>query len=381
MKVNSNNEWDTLKEVILGTMEGYFPGLEFTEKFKIKNFDKSVKIAKSAYPKSYVEEVNEDLEDLKKILINNNVKVIRPKKYDSDKIFSTPYWSAVGCDSYNVRDLHIVIGNKIISSPSPVKYRYFEPYSLQDIFLEYFKDGFEWIIAPKNKLNKKYLIPYKEKKLHFNKEDKMQKKFTKGRVEKFHKLQENEIMFDAASTIRMNKDLVYLVSNTGNYQGAKWLQLILGKKYKVHAVTSYRASHIDSTILPLSSKKVLINEVRVPKNRVPKVFKSWKKIYHSEMAAMPESELSFQKKFRDTAYRKLLELGVNSHLNSISSPWAGINVLSLNSETVMVDKRQAKLIKALEKEKFNVIGIKMRHCYTMLGGLHCSTLDTVRMKH
>ena len=89
MKVNSNNEWDTLKEVILGTMEGYFPGLEFTEKFKIKNFDKSVKIAKSAYPKSYVEEVNEDLEDLKKILINNNVKVIRPKKYDSDKIFST----------------------------------------------------------------------------------------------------------------------------------------------------------------------------------------------------------------------------------------------------------------------------------------------------
>jgi len=26
----------------------------------------------------------------------------------------------------------------------------------------------------KNKLNKKYLIPYKEKKLHFNKEDKIQ---------------------------------------------------------------------------------------------------------------------------------------------------------------------------------------------------------------
>ena len=37
-------------------------------------------------------------------------------------------------------------------------------------------------------------------------------------------------MFDAASTIRLNNDLVYLVSNTGNYQGGKWLQSILGKK-------------------------------------------------------------------------------------------------------------------------------------------------------
>ena len=46
----------------------------------------------------------------------------------------------------------------------------------------------------------------------------------KGRVEKFYKLDEQEIMFDAASTIRLNKDLVYLVSNTGNYQGGKWLQ-------------------------------------------------------------------------------------------------------------------------------------------------------------
>ena len=49
---------------------------------------------------------------------------------------------------------------------------------------------------------------------------------------------------------------------------------------------------------------------------------------------------SFQKKFRDTTYRKLLELGVNSHLNSISSLWAGLNVLSLKSETVIVDKHE-----------------------------------------
>ena len=38
------------------------------------------------------------------------------------------------------------------------------------------------------------------------------------------------------------------------------------------------------SILPLNSKTVLINSVRVPKSRVPQVFKSWEKIFHSEMA-------------------------------------------------------------------------------------------------
>jgi N-dimethylarginine dimethylaminohydrolase len=378
MKINSDNEWDPLKEVILGSMDGYFPGLEFTKNFKFRNFDKVLKIALSAYPKSYVEEVNEDLDDLKNFFLKNNIKVFRPKKYNSDKIFSTPYWSAIGCDSYNVRDLHIVVGNKIICSPSPVKYRFFESYNLHDVFLKYFKNGFEWISAPNNKLNGKYLIPFKEKKLIYSKEDLIQKNIMNGRKEKFHKLDEKEIMFDAASTIRMGKDLVYLISNTGNYQGAKWLQMILGCEYKVHPVTSYRASHIDSTILPLNSRTVLINSVRVPKSRVPKVFSKWKKIFHSEMAEVPASELSFQEKYRDVAFKKLKDLGVNSYLRSISSPWAGLNVLSINPNTVLVEMRQDKLIKKLENEKFNVIPVSMRHMYTMLGGLHCSTLDTVR---
>ena len=36
------------------------------------------------------------------------------------------------------------------------------------------------------------------------------------------------------------------------------------------------------------------------------------------------------------------------------------------------------LIKLLEKNKFKVVTIKMRHMYTQGGGLHCATLDTVR---
>ena len=42
----------------------------------------------------------------------------------------------------------------------------------------------------------------------------------------------------------------------------------------------------------------------------------------------------------------------------------------------MKDKK--KLIKKLEEYKLNIITTRMRHMYTMGGGLHCSTLDTVR---
>ena len=67
MKINSNNEWGTLKEVILGSMDSYFPGLEFEKNFKSKNYEKAIKLAKKAYPDWYVDEVKEDLNDLKTI--------------------------------------------------------------------------------------------------------------------------------------------------------------------------------------------------------------------------------------------------------------------------------------------------------------------------
>ena len=379
MKISSNNEWDNLNEVILGNMDSYFPGLEFNRSFKQKNFDKAKKIARSAYPKWYTDEVNEDLNNLKNILKKKGIKVLRPNKINFDEIFYTPYWSAIGCDSYNVRDLHIVVGNKIISSPSPSKFRYFEPFCLQKIFYNYFKEGFQWINSPKIKLSSNYLIPYYQKhKKKITTEDKLQKKLMKRRVEKFHKLTEEEILFDSATIIRMNNDLVYLVSNSGNYLGAKWLQLILGKKYRIHIATNYRSSHIDSTILPLNTNTVLINSVRVLKNKIPKVFNNWKKIFFSEVTKVPDSELNFQNKVRDKAYNNLKEIGVNSYLNHISSPWAGLNVLSISPDTVLVDDKQTQLIKELERNRFTVIGIRLRHCYTMLGGLHCSTLDTVR---
>ena len=62
----------------------------------------------------------------------------------------------------------------------------------------------------------------------------------------------------------------------------------------------------------------------------------------------------------------------------MSSPWVGLNFLSVDQETVIVDERQKELIKLLESKKYTVVPIRMRHIYTQGGGIHCATLDTVR---
>ena len=75
---------------------------------------------------------------------------------------------------------------------------------------------------------------------------------------------EKEILFEAANTLRMGKDLLYLVSSSGNYLGAKWLQSVLGDEYKVHITNDlYRSSHIDSTLMALRPGQILMNSARV----------------------------------------------------------------------------------------------------------------------
>ena len=177
----------------------------------------------------------------------------------------------------------------------------------------------------------------------------------------------------------MGKDLLYLVSSSGNEKGAKWLQSVLGNDYNVHITRDiYRSSHIDSTLMCLRPGLVLINSARVNEKNCPEIFKKWDKIWFEDVAPTSEQELDFQKKIRDPIHKKLKDLGFNNNLSDMSSPWVGMNILSVDQNTVIADERQTNLIKELEKHSINVIDIKMRHMYTQGGGIHCATLDTVR---
>jgi glycine amidinotransferase len=55
-----------------------------------------------------------------------------------------------------------------------------------------------------------------------------------------------------------------------------------------------------------------------------------------------------------------------------------INVLSINENTVVVNKRAHGVKKVLEKHGFDIIEVQLDHGEIFAGGIHCSTLDLVR---
>ena len=357
MKLNSHNEWDTLKEIIIG-MPNARANLIFDKTVSKKVLKQAEQLAYSAYPKKMVEEVEEDLNGLYDVIKDFGVKIYRPKVSDIHKIFTTPYFNASTDHVFTPRDLYLVVGDTIIETPSYEKHRYFETQAYYDIMYHYLSEGSRWIAGPKPKLNGDYKISYNNNK--------------------YFRLLENEILFEAATITRMGRDLLYLVSVSGNQLGAKWLQNILGNQYKVHTTNQiYHDSHIDSTVICLKKGLVLLNATRVNKNNCPSVFNKWDKIWFDKITPYPKEILKFHKNVRLKIYKKLLKLGFNSNLNKIHSEWVGINILSLDPTTVIVDKNQKHLIKKLEKYGINCIPISFRYSYIM-GGIHCCTLDTVR---
>lgn len=161
------------------------------------------------------------------------------------------------------------------------------------------------------------------------------------------------MVLDAANICRLNDTWLYLLSSSGNQEAGDWLQNQL-PNITIETCNFYSGVHIDSTIVPLRDGFVLLNASRVNSTTCPKVFDGWTKIYVTDMVAQ------------------------GFHQYPYASKWIGLNMLSIDSQTVIVDKNQIELIQQLEKEKFTVIPLELRHSRTLGGGFHCVTLDLHR---
>ena len=116
----------------------------------------------------------------------------------------------------------------------------------------------------------------------------------------------------------------------------------------------YAFAHIDSTISSLNKDTILLNGDRVKNDTVPDFLQGHRKIW-----------------INDIVSRKF-------HQFPFASKWIGLNILSINPETVIVDSIQTELIEQLEQEGFRVIATPMRQSRTLGGGFHCATLDLER---
>jgi len=325
MKIKSSNEWSTLKSVVVGTADNaFFPTRDPIFKFDMENggWDETPPPS-GPVPFHIIEEANEDLDALCDVLRENNITVYRPDEFDLAETVSTLDFKTDGMYSYCPRDTLLVIDDIVIETPMAFRARQHEAVIFSTIRREAIRDGARWISAPRPRLQN-------------NLNDEL------------------DPIFDAANVCRVGKDLLYLVSSSGNRLGAKWLQTVLGTEYTVHICDMYNSTHIDSTIVPISDNVVVLNASRVNEDNCPKIFDGWDKIYVDDVTP------------------------IDFHEYPYASKWIGLNMLAIGPSTVIVDKNQSNLIAQLEQRDFTVIPLQMRHSRTLGGGIHCVTLDLER---
>jgi len=348
--VNSNNEWDTLKEVIVGnTFLSNLPGLELSFKLFFHDsltsdvfgndvYSQKGKNWKGEIKKQYIDEHEEDLTEMVRILEEESVTVKRPKLLDKIHRFKTPYWESGCVPALNIRDQAIIVGDDIIETPPQIRSRFFENDLLKDIFMDYFKKGARWTQVPKPMLtDNSFDISYQLKKgVQY---EKQANHFDIG----------HEILFDGAQCLRFNNDIVINCSNENHLLGVQWLKRHL-KGYDLHTVRMVD-NHIDSTMLPLREGVLLVNPRKFKEEHLPDFLKKWDRI----IAPEPEEQQTL-----------------------LASKYIDMNVLSIDPKKVMVSSNYIPLIRLLEQNGFTPVPVQLRHRRLFGGGFHCITLDTIR---
>jgi len=306
MKISTQNEYSTLKSVIVGSAKyATWPSNDpaFTESIATSTFDGEIILG--PLPNNIVEEAEQDLDRFAEVLEKEQVKVYRP-------VIDQPNWC------YSARDILLSVGNFIIECPTKYISRRNEAKFYQHVKQEALKDGCKWIKAP---------TPVKE----------------------------HDPMFDAANICKFDDKLLYLMSSTGNEAGAEWLQQQVGTEFEVIVWKDvYAFAHIDSTIASLNKNTILLNASRVSYNNLPLFLRQHRKIWINDIVARDFHQFPF------------------------ASKWIGLNILSINPETVIVDRMQFKLIERLKDTGFRVIELELRQARTLGGGFHCVTLDLER---
>lgn len=303
MKISSWNEWDNLREVVVGSAtNANWPSEDpvFSKSSETTRWKKTP-IPSGPVPQWIIDETNEDLQGLVDILEKLHITVHRPIDLD--------FVASGGMYNYCPRDRLLIAGDTIVD----VSMLY--PCRDQEIF------GLEFLVDHKHKI---VTMP-----------------------------RQQGMICDAANVCRLNNTWLFLQSFSGNQSAAQWLQSRF-PDIKIELCKFYSGMHIDSTVVPLREGIVMLNASRITKDNLPNCLKNWQHIWIWD--CVPQT-------FYQYPY---------------ASKWIGMNTLSVNPHTVIVDSHQIEIIKKLEQAKFTVIPHTLRHSRTLGGGFHCVTLDLVR---
>ncbi|MCP3659253.1 MAG: hypothetical protein GY830_02625 [Bacteroidetes bacterium] len=346
--VNSFNEWDSLEEVIVGSVVGAAK-MAFESSISAYFPDKSTRNLKgSRFDEEEIQKAENQLNQLAKILEKENIIVKRPAKHDFYKKIKTPNFE-IPCGNSTAcpRDVLLVIGNTIIEAPMAQRARFFEYLGYRPLIKEYFKKGAFWMTAPK---------PSMSDELYNSEYSIVNKPFD---ADTHPSLTEYEPCFDAASFVRFGKDIFYQPDLVTNDFGAEWLSRYLGSDYRIHRVRfadNHPPQHLDTTLVPIRPGLVLANPERPCIDNTLDLFEKnkWKIV-----KAPPSIR------------------GVEQHSPEVSN-WISMNVFCIDEERVIVEEEEEPMIKLLESLDCKVITCPFGDVYKFGGGFHCCTSDIRR---
>ena len=301
--INSINEWDPLKEVVVGT--AHFANWPVNDPVFALESQKTTwhetPIPKGPVPEWVIKEANEDLDRLALTLEDLGVIVHRPKMID--------FQHRDGMYNYCPRDRLLIYGDTIVDPAMMYPCRDMESEALEDVIY---------------------------------------------RADTVHRMPRDEgMILDAANVLRLNDDMLYLLSPSGNLEAYHWLCERF-PDVNIELCNFYSGVHIDSTIVPIREGLVLLNSSRVNVDNCPGVFDGWDKLWIKDVV---------EQDFYRYPY---------------ASKWIGLNMLVVNPETVIIDWNQIHIRQKLEEMGINTIPLRMRHSRTLGGGFHCVTLDLLR---
>lgn len=350
--VNSHNEWDNLEEVIVGN--GFPESLPTDDlTFKLFFHDNIFGVRNSYFSdrwaanKKIICEHNEDLENFVNLLKNMGIIVKRPKVPNKLVKTQTLCWKSTNYPALNVRDLTMIVGNEIIETPVSARWRQFENDYLKHLFLEYFKKGAKWSVAPRPLVT--------DSSYDFSRVYK-----SEGALEYYENLKSKfaheldcgvEIMFDSANCMRLGNKILFNAPTEHEKLGAIWLQQHLGREYEIWPV-QITDHHIDSVFLPIKPGLALITLDII--EQLPKPLQKWDFI-----KITPE--------LTPTSYTPL------------ASEKIFCNILSISQNCVVCLPEYYSVLKnKLKDYNIEVIPNQIRYSRLFGGGHHCLTLDVRR---
>jgi glycine amidinotransferase len=380
-RVNSWNEWDPLKRVVVGRPEGTqvpAPEPAWTHDYPAFGFPLG---RYGKFPQEMVDEANAQMDNFVKTMEKRGIVVDRVEVHPElaeVRPFSTPDWTQLNArGTNNPRDLFLPVGNEIVEATCSIRSRWYEYLNLRPLFERYFKEDpeFLWTSAPRPRLTDE---SYEKNYYHnFYHVWSMEEKIERFRQWKFQ-LTEKEPLWDAADACRCGKDIFWMCSSVTNRSGMDWLKRYFAPKgIRIHPIqfNSPAAAegpfgayflhpwHIDVSLLILRPGTAIYNpDEPILTEEAAKLFKinDWELI----PAARPVHE------YKDS---------VNNFGHPLGGPtWISMNTFSLGPKTICVEAHEGPFIEQLTKLGMEVVPIPYDKVLPFGGELHCTTLDVYR---